>query len=65
MFQIKETKEACLLNIMHGPRLDTGGEGAREPSWDNQWNLNMDCRVDSGIEISINFPDFDNCIVVV
>ena len=50
---------------MHGPRLDTGGEGAKEPSWDNQWNLNMDCRLDSGIEISINFPDFDNCIVVV
>ena len=29
MFQIKGTKEACLLNTMHGPRLDTGGEGAK------------------------------------
>ena len=37
MSQIKGTKEACLLNTMHGPRLDTGGERAKEPSWDNRW----------------------------
>ena len=49
---------------MHGPRLDAGGDGAKEHYWDNQSDLNMDCRLDSTIGIDVKFPDFDNCTVV-
>lgn len=38
-----------------GPRLDSGGNGAKEHYWDNRWNLNTDCGLDCGTGSMLNF----------